>query len=71
MSKESDMKELHGIILEFLTNKLRDSDEKVSPALLNVARQFLKDNGINCDGNENPNMKRLAESLPELPEWVE
>jgi hypothetical protein len=71
--KEQDMKELHGLLLRFITNKLRDEDE-VNPALLNVARQFLKDNNINCDGPSNEGFKKLAESLPQLPQlpdWTE
>ena len=33
---------------------------------LNVIRQFLKDNGINCVGEANDDLKKLEASLPEF-----
>ena len=38
------MADLHNKLAEVLADKL--GDEEVQPAMLNVARQFLKDNGI-------------------------
>ena len=61
MSKDK-LLELHSILAEQLLKKVRDEDVKASD--LNVARQFLKDNGI--DGlptNDNP----LGELIDELP----
>ena len=61
MSKDK-LLELHSILAEQLLKKVRDEDVKASD--LNVARQFLKDNGI--DGlptNDNP----LGELVNELP----
>ena len=54
--------ELHSILAEQLLKKVKDEDVKASD--LNVARQFLKDNGI--DGlptNDNP----LGQLMNELP----
>jgi hypothetical protein len=61
MSKDK-LLELHSILAEQLLKKVREEDVKASD--LNVARQFLKDNGI--DGlptNDNP----LGELVNELP----
>jgi len=61
MSKDK-LLELHSILAEQLLKKVKDEDVKASD--LNVARQFLKDNGI--DGlptNDNP----LGELINELP----
>ena len=61
MSKDK-LLELHSILAEQLLKKVRDEDVKASD--LNVARQFLKDNGI--DGlptNDNP----LGQLIDELP----
>jgi len=61
MSKDK-LIELHSILAEQLLKKVREEDVKASD--LNVARQFLKDNGI--DGlptNDNP----LGELVNELP----
>ena len=61
MSKDK-LIELHSILAEQLLKKVREDDVKASD--LNVARQFLKDNGI--DGlptNDNP----LGELINELP----
>ena len=61
MSKDK-LLELHSILAEQLLKKVKDEDVKASD--LNVARQFLKDNGI--DGlptNDNP----LGQLMNELP----
>jgi len=61
MSKDK-LLELHSILAEQLLKKVKDEDVKASD--LNVARQFLKDNGI--DGlptNDNP----LGQLINELP----
>lgn len=61
MSKDK-LIELHSILAEQLLKKVKEEDVKASD--LNVARQFLKDNGI--DGlptNDNP----LGELVNELP----
>ena len=61
MSKDKLLK-LHSLLATKLLDKIKDEDVKASD--LNVARQFLKDNGI--DGlptNDNP----LGELVNELP----
>ena len=61
MSKDK-LIELHSILAEQLLQKVREDDVKASD--LNVARQFLKDNGIDgLPANDNP----LGELINELP----
>tara|TARA_R110002012_G_C11295888_1_gene572636 strand:+ start:297 stop:509 length:213 start_codon:yes stop_codon:yes gene_type:complete len=56
------LQELHSLLAEQLLNKIKDPDVKASD--LNVARQFLKDNGIDAvPVNDNP----LAKLVDELP----
>ena len=47
------LQQLHSLLAEQLLNKIKDPDVKASD--LNVARQFLKDNGIDAvPTNSNP-----------------
>tara|TARA_R100000742_G_C4269380_1_gene87867 strand:+ start:1176 stop:1388 length:213 start_codon:yes stop_codon:yes gene_type:complete len=56
------LQQLHSLLAEQLLNKIKDPDVKASD--LNVARQFLKDNGIDAvPVNDNP----LAKLVDELP----
>ena len=41
---DKNLKELHGVLAEQLLKRVKDPEAKASD--LNVARQFLKDNGI-------------------------
>lgn len=71
-----DMKELHGQLAREMRNQLlsgptvqnKDGQPvRVSPtpALLNVVRQFLRDNNVSCDGkNPNSDVADLVEDLP-------
>ena len=57
-----DMGELHGILARHLAEILKSGE--ATPAHLNVARQFLRDNNIECLGTNNENIKSLVEELP-------
>ena len=59
---EKKLSELHSKLTDTLLQKIRDPEVKASD--LNVARQFLKDNGIDCVTTENTIMSKLAEVLP-------
>jgi hypothetical protein len=59
---EKDLGELHGILAKTLKEKIMSGD--ASPADLNVARQFLRDNNIECAGSNNLDIKSLIEELP-------
>ena len=53
MSKTTEKKlsNLHGKLTDVLLERIRDPEVKASD--LNVARQFLKDNNIDCSPTEN------------------
>ena len=53
---------LHNELAEELLNKVRTGEAKASE--LNVARQFLKDNGIEGLPVDNSPLKSLVEELP-------
>ena len=56
------LKELHEVLAEKLLEKVKSSDATASE--LNVARQFLRDNGIDAVPTEGSPLQRLAEELP-------
>jgi len=56
------LKELHAVLAEKLLEKVKDPDAKSSD--LNVARQFLRDNGIDAVPTEGSPLQKLAEELP-------
>ena len=55
---------LHSALTETLLDKVTSGDAKAGD--LNVARQFLKDNGIECLPVEKNPMQELMENLPDL-----
>ena len=58
------MKTLHYELAKDLLDKVRSGEAKAGD--LNVARQFLKDNGIECIPVENNTMEDLMNNLPDL-----
>ena len=56
------LKELHAILAEKLLEKVKDPDAKSSD--LNVARQFLRDNGIDAVPTEGSPLQNLVDELP-------
>ena len=64
------LKELHAVLAEKLLEKVKDPDAKSSD--LNVARQFLRDNGIDAVPTEGSPLQQLADELPfDIPEKPE
>jgi hypothetical protein len=59
------LENLHGTLAETLAEKLKSGE--VDAATLGVARQFLKDNGIDAVPTEGSGLGKLAESLPFQP----
>tara|TARA_B100000945_G_scaffold105383_1_gene83456 strand:- start:1669 stop:1884 length:216 start_codon:yes stop_codon:yes gene_type:complete len=55
---------LHSALTDTLLDKVTSGDAKAGD--LNVARQFLKDNGIECIPTENNKMDDLMKNLPDL-----
>ena len=56
------LKELHAVLAEKLLEKVQDPD--CTAGFLNVARQFLRDNGIDAVPTEGSSLQRLADELP-------
>ena len=59
---DKNLKELHGVLAEQLLKRVKDPEAKASD--LNVARQFLKDNGIEAIPVDNSPIKALVDELP-------
>ena len=56
------LKELHEVLATELLNRVKNPDAK--SADLNVARQFLRDNGIDAVPTEDNPLGKLLEELP-------
>ena len=59
---EKTLKQLHNELALKLLNKVRDPDATASE--MNVARQFLKDNGIDSLPVDNSPLHKLMKELP-------
>lgn len=70
MSKATEdlLASLHGALAEAMKDKLASGEATASD--LNVIRQFLKDNGINVDGEKDPAIQSIADDLPDLDDNV-
>ena len=64
------LRELHGILAEKLLEKVKDPECK--SADLNVARQFLRDNGIDAVPTDDSPLQKLINEMPfnEKPKTV-
>ena len=60
--QEDSLKELHTRLAERLLERIKEKDVKASD--LNVARQFLRDNNIDCVPVEGSPLQKLADELP-------
>ena len=60
---DTNLRDLHGLLADELANRIRSGE--AAPSDLNVARQFLKDNGIESLPVDDSPLKRLLETLPE------
>ena len=68
--QDDTLKELHTRLAERLLDRIKEPNVKASD--LNVARQFLRDNGIDCVPTEGSPLKLLADELPfRIPEAKE
>jgi len=59
---EKILEELHKTLAEELLTRIKSGEEKAS--ILNVARQFLKDNGIEGLAVDDSHLKHLVDELP-------
>ena len=62
MMSEDILKQIHQALCQDLLTKIQSGE--ASSADLSVARQFLRDNGIDCEASNNKPMLNLASSLP-------
>ena len=60
--QDETLKELHKRLAERLLDRIKQDDVKASD--LNVARQFLRDNNIDCVPVEGSPLQKLADELP-------
>ena len=58
------LQNLHTVLIQELLDKVRSGEAKAGD--LNVARQLLKDNGIECIPTANNPMEDLMSNLPDL-----
>ena len=58
------MKDIHYELAKYILDLIKSGEAKAGD--LNVARQFLKDNGIECIPVENNPMEELMNNLPDL-----
>ena len=58
------LQNLHTVLIENLLDKVKSGEAKAGD--LNVARQLLKDNGIECIPTANNPMDDLMSNLPDL-----
>ena len=59
---EGELGSLHGIVAKALKDRILSGE--ASTADINAAIKFLKDNGIDCVGRENPDIVDLTAGLP-------
>lgn len=71
-ASEEALSELHAELAKVLKKGLGFVDEegKPNPALLNVARQFLKDNKIESEAPKGSPLGDLVDDLPEFPDDI-
>ena len=62
INKDKQLEQLHSELTQKLLEKIRDPEVKASE--LNVARQFLKDNGVESIPIDNSPLKSLVDELP-------
>ena len=60
--QDDTLKELHTRLAERLLDRIKEDDVKASD--LNVARQFLRDNGIDCVPTDNSPLQKLIDEMP-------
>lgn len=60
-ASEDILAQLHGKVVAELIRRIESGD--ADAALINAARQMLKDNGINCDGSKSGDLLSLADTL--------
>ena len=65
-SQRDALEALHTLLISELVNRIQSGE--ATPADLNVARQMLRDNSIDCAAVEGAPILKLVENLPFLDE---
>lgn len=65
-ASKSVMEELHALVARVLSERLEAGE--ATAADISAAIKFLKDNGIESQGDKNADIQRLSNSLPDLSE---
>lgn len=63
---ENELSELHAMVARKMKEDLKSGE--VNAAYLSVITKFLKDNGIECEGQKNDDLQDIAANLPNLEE---
>ena len=58
------LESLHSVLTKVLLDRVKSPEAKAGD--LNVARQFLKDNGIECIPTEKNGLEDIMNNLPDL-----
>ena len=58
------LEDLHSTLTDVLIDRVKSGDAKAGD--LNVARQFLKDNGIECIPTEKNGLEDIMNNFPDL-----
>lgn len=67
---ESELNDLHGVLAKVLKEEVqriiidKDGNAGRNASMINVARQFLKDNKIEALAEHSPELKNLVDALP-------
>lgn len=69
MPSDKALRDLHELVVQDLISRIRSG--AATAADLGVARQLLKDNGIDCNPRKDAPIMKLYEALPFSPEQDE
>ena len=61
---EADLSEVHRLLVKYYNDRLETGT--VTPAELSSLVKLLKDNNINCDGQDNTDFRSIMDQLPDL-----
>lgn len=62
-ASESTLGLVHKLTTQFMLGRLQDEENPPTAAELSVIVKFLKDNGINADPEENPELQKLRAAV--------
>lgn len=63
-AKADELQQLHALLAKTLANEITSGEGPPQASLLNVARQFLKDNNVTSSVKHDPNLGILSQEVP-------